>query len=128
MILIVEDNPPNAELLKLFLERKAGLTCTISTNAEEVLQLCNGGSIRLVIMDIQLNNTLLNGRAATGIELTKQIKENSKTSHIPVLLATAHAMKEQREHFLKESGANGYLIKPIEDYEILIAEIRKWIG
>jgi two-component system cell cycle response regulator DivK len=128
MILIVEDNQANAELLKLFLERKAGLNCVMSSKSDEVLELCQNGTISLVIMDIQLNNTFLDGKPITGIDLTKLIKHNPSTSHIPVLLSTAHAMKEQKEYFLRASGANGYLVKPFEDYAILIDEIRRWIS
>src|SRR5690348_8572051 len=120
MILIVEDNAQNAELLKLFLERKAGFHCAITTQADEVLSLCRKGIIDLVIMDIQLNNMFLDGKPVTGVDLTRLIKKDSITSKIPVLLATAHAMKEQREQFLHASDADGYLVKPIEDYDILI--------
>lgn len=128
MILIVDDNLPNAELLKLFLERKGNLQCRVSSKPEEILELCDSGQINLVIMDIQLNSTFLDGKPITGIEITQRLKQNPATQNIPVLLATAHAMKEQKEQFLKESGAQAYLIKPFEDYDILIAEIRRWIS
>ena len=127
MILIVEDNFENAELLRLFLERKANLPAVVETDGDEVIRRCQSGEVGLVIMDIQLNHTLLNNRAVNGIELTRFLKDDPKTAGIPVLLSTAHAMREQRESFLKESGGDGYLTKPIEDYDILIHEIRRLI-
>jgi CheY-like chemotaxis protein len=124
MILIVEDNLENAELLRLFLERKGGLECRICVDGEEIVDLCESGKIQLVVMDVQLNNTYLKGRPVSGVELTCVLKSNPSTRHIPVLIATAHAMREQREEFLKTSGAEGYFSKPVEDYDRLIAEIR----
>jgi len=128
MILIVEDNPENAELLRLFLERKANFSVIVETDGNEVVRRCQNGEVRLVIMDIQLNNTFLDNKAMTGIDLTRALKSDPKTSKIPILLSSAHAMREHRESFLKESGANGYLVKPIEDYDLLIAEIMRWMS
>ncbi len=127
MILIVEDNFENAELLRLYLERKAGLPGRICMAGDEIVQLCRSGQVQLVIMDVQLNHTLLQQKLVTGLELTHQLKADPLTAQIPVLLATAHAMRDQREQFLHSSGADGYLTKPVEDYEALIAEIRRWI-
>ncbi len=128
MILIVEDNAENAELLRLFFERKAGWPSRVCVEGEEVMRLCRSGEARLVIMDIQLHNTLLEGKRVSGVELTRRLKADPQTARIPVLLATAHAMWDEREQFLRESGAEGYLTKPIEDYDALIAEIRRWLG
>lgn len=125
MILIVEDNPENAELLRLFLERKAGLKSMVTVDGDLVLELCQSGNVDLVIMDIQLNHTFLHGKAATGVDLTRQIKANPDTASIPVLLATAHAMREQKEQFLRESGAEAYLPKPVENYDAFIAEVKR---
>lgn len=127
MILIVEDNFENAELLRLFLERKASLPAVVETDGAEVIRRCQSGEVKLVIMDIQLNHTFLDNKPVNGIELTRFLKNDPKTSKIPVLLSTAHAMREQRESFLKESGGDGYLTKPIEDYTLLINEIHRWI-
>lgn len=127
MILIVEDNMENADLLKLFLERKAGWECRICVNGEEIVELCQSGQIQLIIMDIQLNDTYLKGKAVSGVELACFLKSNPSTKNIPILIATAHAMREQRENFLKASGAEGYFSKPVEDYDQLITEIRHWL-
>jgi two-component system, cell cycle response regulator DivK len=127
MILIVEDNLANGELLKLFLERKAGLSCLICSDGDEIHKMCSEGKIQLVIMDIQLHNTFFQGHAVNGVELTRALKNDARTANIPVLLATAHAMREERDQFLLQSGAQGYLTKPVEDYDLLIAEVRQWI-
>lgn len=127
MILIVEDNTDNAELLLLFLERKAGLQSRICVNGDEIVELCRSGQVHLIIMDIQLNNTFLKGKAVSGVELTRFIKKDPSTMGIPVLITTAHAMREQREEFLRASGAEGYFSKPVENYDALIAEVQHWL-
>ncbi len=127
MILIVEDSVENAELLRLYLDRKAGMFCAICVNGDEVIRLCREGKVDLVIMDIQLNATFFEGKPVSGVDLTKCLKADSRTSRIPVLLATAHAMRDEREQFLQASGAEGYMTKPVEDYDALITEIRRWI-
>lgn len=126
MILIVEDNVENAELLRLYLDRKAGFYSSICVNGDEVLRLCRDGQVELVIMDIQLNSTFVAGKSVSGVDLTKTLKADPRTERIPVLLATAHAMRDEREQFLKASGAEGYMTKPVEDFDALIAEIRRW--
>jgi len=127
VILIVEDNAENAELLRLYFERKAGWTGCVCVEGNEIMRLCREGQARLVIMDIQLHNTFLDGKRVSGVALTRQLKADPRTARIPVLLATAHAMRDEREQFLRESGAEGYLIKPFENYENLIVEVRQWL-
>lgn len=126
MILIVEDNRENGELLKLFLERKASLKSMICTDGGKIIKECRGGEVELVIMDIQLNNTTLEGERVNGIELTRALKADPITVKIPVLLTTAHAMVDEREKFLREAGAEAYFTKPIDDYDSLIQEIQRW--
>ena len=46
-----------------------------------------------------------------GIDLLKAIRADSKLSHIPVLLITAEAKKEQII-MAAQAGVNGYIVKP----------------
>jgi len=45
-----------------------------------------------------------------------------------VLLATAHAMTGDRERFLRTSGADGYLEKPVYDAALLVEKVRELMG
>jgi CheY-like chemotaxis protein len=56
-------------------------------------------------MDIQLPGQ-------DGLSLTRQLKATTATSHIPVVVLTAHAMKDDRERAFA-AGCDGYLAKPI---------------
>ncbi len=73
-----------------------------------------------------------------GYEMTRRIKQNEKTSHIPIILLTAKSDKDSKLQGLG-LGADDYLIKPFDSDELLAriknlnrnkkdaaGEIRKW--
>ena len=51
------------------------------------------------------------------------LKSNPETASLPVILVTAHAMQGDREAFLKQSGADGYISKPVVDHQKFIQQI-----
>jgi YesN/AraC family two-component response regulator len=58
-----------------------------------------------------------------GLELTKRLKSNIKTCHIPIILLTAKVSLEQKLEGLEE-GADSYIPKPFNKQHLLI-RIRK---
>lgn len=123
-ILVVEDDRLTAQLFEIILKRKGGFDVTVTDDGEKIFELVNSGSIDLVIMDVSLSGTIVDGKPVDGIYLAKTIKENEKTSHIPVILATAHAMRGDAEKFLAESNADDYISKPITDHDSFIAKVK----
>jgi CheY-like chemotaxis protein len=127
-ILIVEDDPMNAKLFQLVLTRKASYSITITEDPDLVIREIRSGAADLVIMDVSLSNSVLDGEPVDGLEITRRLKSDPTTRHIPVLLATAHAMKGSREKFLRESGADDYISKPIVSADELIQRIESLIA
>lgn len=114
-ILLVEDNPQNRRLAQ-FLLNSRGYIVYEATTGEEALELAEAHLPDLILMDLQLPG--LDGFAATTI-----LKENAVTTDIPVIALTAYAMKGDREKAL-EAGCNGYITKPIDTKEFLMAVSR----
>jgi len=80
------------------------------TNVEEAedgaaaLQLLKKVPIDFVISDINMPNV-------NGFELLSSIKKNDSLKHLPVLMVTAEARKEDIVRAAQE-GAAGYIVKP----------------
>jgi protein-histidine pros-kinase len=114
-ILVVEDNPVNLKLITRFLS-KMGHTVTSAENGLLALQKLEAGIFDLVFMDIQMPEM-------DGIETTRRIREAEKENSfmgslpIPIIALTAHAMKGDREHFLK-AGMDDYISKPVQKHEL----------
>lgn len=105
MILIVEDNPMNAELMTDLLE-ECGYAVIHAASGEEGISLATNRLPDLVLMDVSL--PVLDGLSASRI-----LKDQAATANIPIVAVTAHAMKGDRERVLA-AGCAGYVTKPID--------------
>ncbi|MBI1852996.1 MAG: response regulator [Planctomycetes bacterium] len=124
-ILIVEDEPLNAILFEKILRKGGGFDVTVSENVDEILRLVRSGSVSLVIMDVSLSNSFYQGVAVDGVAITRLLKALPPANRVPVVLATAHAMRGDAERLIGESGADAYISKPILNYQDLIVTVRK---
>ena len=127
-ILVVEDDPMNAKLFQLILARKAGFAVEVTEDPARVLEVVRAGGADLIIMDVSLSNSAWDGVPVDGLEITRRLKLDPEARRIPILLATAHAMKGSKEKFLQESGADDYISKPIVSADELIQRIQTLFG
>ena len=104
-ILIVEDNELNRDMLSRRLERR-GFEVSIAVDGQEGLDMIKSKRPDLVLMDMDLP-------IIDGWEATRQAKNDSSISAIPIIALTAHALAEHREQ-AEEAGANDFDTKPIE--------------
>jgi two-component system chemotaxis response regulator CheY len=80
------------------------------TNADEAedgvvaLQKLKSGSFQFVVSDWNMPNM-------TGIELLRAIRADNDLKHLPVLMVTAEAKKENIIE-AAQAGASGYVVKP----------------
>lgn len=123
-ILLVEDDPINIKFIQTVLEKKGGFEVLVSEEVDEILRLAREADLAAIIMDVSLSRSSYEGRKVDGIFITKLLKQDPSTSHIPVLLATAHAMFGDREKYLELTGAEGYIAKPIHDPSELIEAVK----
>lgn len=125
-VMVVEDDPINAALFRMLLERRGGCRVTVSESPEDVLRLAREG-VDVIVMDISLKGSTYQGRPVTGVDLCRMLKASPETAAIPVVLATAHAMRGDDERLKAESGADDYLSKPVVDHQAFITQIQKWL-
>ena len=123
-VLVVEDDPHNALLFRKLLERRGGHAVIVTESAEEVIEHVRRAAIDLVIMDVSLANTSWHGESINGVELCRLLKADPSTATVPVMLATAHAMRGDAESFVAKSGADGYVSKPILDHAAFIEQVQ----
>jgi two-component system, cell cycle response regulator DivK len=122
-VLIVEDDPINLRVFSKILTKRGGLQVKGTEIVEEVLQYAQSGEIDAILMDVALANSSYQGKPVDGIKITQMLKADEQTANLPVILVTAHAMEGDRENFLKQSGADGYISKPVVDHEAFIYQI-----
>ncbi len=123
-VLVVEDDPVNAMLFERLLERRGGYRVTHTESPEEVFRYAREG-IDLILLDVSLGDSSLEGRPVSGVEICQRLKRDPATASVPVILATAHAMRGDEESLIAESGAEAYVAKPIEDHGAFMDQIRR---
>ena len=117
-ILIVEDSPVEAEMLRRILVR-SGYRVTLAKNGEEALQALREHPCALVMSDINMP-------VMDGYKLCHTIKLDEKLWGTPVILVTS--LSEPKDIIMAlDVGADGYVTKPyIED--ILLGRIRSLLA
>ena len=125
-ILVVEDDAVNAQLFRTLLERRFGCRVTVAERTEEVLSCARAG-VDAIVMDVSLRDAVHEGEPVSGVDLCRILKSDMRTAGIPVILATAHAMRGDDEKLLGESGADDYVSKPIVDLDGFVRKIQRWL-
>lgn len=101
-LLVVEDNDDIRDYIAESLE--ADYRISTARNGREGLELAQQQAPNIIVSDIMMPEM-------DGIELCRRVKEDIRTSHIPVILLTAKDTLQDKEEGY-ESGADSYLTKP----------------
>lgn len=110
LILIVEDEPPQAELLKYNLE-KAGFRTVIAGDGELALSMVEEESPDLVLLDWMLPEI-------SGIDICRRLRASQETKAIPIIMLTARGEEGDRVLGL-DVGADDYIVKPYSPKEMI---------
>lgn len=123
-VIIVEDNASVAKYFRYVLEHH-GYTAIVTESGDEVVQLAREPETVAVLVDVSLRATQHAGRYIDGLELSRILKEDEQTARVPVIIATAHVMAGDRERFLQESKADGFLRKPVVDPQDVLGLLKQ---
>ena len=122
-VLIVEDDLINARVFSKILTKRGGLYVKHTENVDKVMIIAQAKEADIILMDVSLSRSVYQGKSVDGIKITQMLKSNSNTASLPIILVTAHAMAGDREKFLKQSGADGYISKPVVDQQYFVNQI-----
>ncbi len=101
-LLIIDDND---DIRNFLVDKFSGyLTTDVAENGEEGLKKAIENNPDLIICDVMMPEP-------DGFEVTRQLKKEFQTCHIPVILLTAHSSLEHQLEGI-ESGADAYVMKP----------------
>lgn len=109
-ILIVEDNPDLRAFMRRILE--SDYSVIEAVDGEDGLARANSSIPDLIISDVMMPRM-------DGFELCRKLKANQKTDHIPLIVLTAKASRENKLEGL-QTGADDYLLKPFDEEELRI--------
>ncbi len=107
-ILLVEDNPDNADLVCALLGDDHDIT-VVTSGKQALAWLGNntGPLPNLLLLDISLPEM-------DGTELLRRLRSDTRFAVIPAIALTAHAMKDDRNRLLAV-GFDEYISKPIDE-------------
>jgi CheY-like chemotaxis protein len=110
VVLVVDDNQQNLELLQVYLE---DIDCRSvpAHNGLEALEIIRKNPPDLILLDVMMPKM-------SGFEVCKRIKNDPKTSDIPVIMVTALNEFRDIERGI-DSGTDDFLSKPVNKLELL---------
>jgi len=120
-ILIVDDDPDITEAMKVVLETE-GYTVYTAKDKEDGMEQLKTTKLDLIILDVIMNG----GR--DGFVLSRELKQDAKYKHIPILMVTAVREKTGID-FKSAAGDETWL--PLEDFldkpvkpEVLLKKVK----
>lgn len=117
-ILIVDDDTTNRYILKKILN-EANYETIEACNGKDALKISEIEKPSLVILDVNLPDI-------TGYEVGKQLKASATMNYIQVLSISSYYTKNEDWVHGLESGADNYLIKPVDSH-VLLAIIKSML-
>lgn len=123
-ILLVEDNPHDAELaLRALKKRNLSNHVAWVKDGAEAMDFIFGASTggkaapKVILLDLKLPKV-------DGLEVLRQLKGDERTKHIPVVVLTS-SREEQDIVQSYQLGVNSYIVKPVdfENFSEAVAQL-----
>jgi two-component system, cell cycle response regulator DivK len=112
-ILVVEDNDASRDALARRLQRR-GYEIVLAVDGQQAVSVARSAKPDLILMDLGLP-------IIDGWEATRQLKADTATQHIPIIVLSAHAMTNDRDLALA-AGGDDFDTKPVR-FQPLIEKI-----
>jgi two-component system chemotaxis response regulator CheY len=103
-VLVVDDFATMRKIVRNILKQIGFEDITEAEDGNAALRILKSDKIGLVVTDWNMPNL-------SGLELLQEIRKNSQTSNLPVLMVTAEGLKENVMEAVK-AGVNNYVVKP----------------
>lgn len=108
-ILIVDDDPVNLMVLRRLISRRAAYRIIEAIDGQSALDLAQANPhLDLILLDVQMGEI-------SGIDVCHILKNNPRTRAIPIILISAVHTDDASIAEGLESGADGYITKPVDD-------------
>lgn len=117
-VLIIEDSEEQSALIKHLLQ-KENIVCSAALNGTEGINKIRTGNYDCIILDLNLPDM-------DGISILKEVKEDPKTSHIPVIVYSSREIDQNDKQTLNEY-ASSYIKKNPEKLNLLLAETQLFL-
>ncbi|HET7825410.1 MAG TPA: ATP-binding protein, partial [Anaeromyxobacter sp.] len=107
--LVVEDSPPVLQVIHMSLRRE--FKVLTAPDGQKALEMVLREQPSLVVTDLMMPEM-------DGLELTRRLRADERTRHIPILMLTARGDVDDRVKGL-ETGVSAYLAKPFSPRELV---------
>ncbi|SDS01994.1 chemotaxis response regulator CheY [Pseudomonas oryzae] len=103
-MLVVDDFPTMRRIVRSLLKELGFNNVEEAEDGQDALNKLRSGKFEFVVSDWNMPNL-------DGLDMLKQIRADDNLKHLPVLMVTAEAKKENIIA-AAQAGANGYVVKP----------------
>jgi len=112
-VLVAEDNPALAAVIRLHLER-AAFQVEIARDGQEAWQRLQEETYALVITDQQMPHL-------SGCDICRRMRQDPRLAGVPVLMVTAKRLEIESSRIREELGVREVLPKPFSILELVEA-------
>ncbi len=110
LVMVVDDSLTVRKITTRMLTR-AGYEVVTAKDGVDALEQLNDISPTVMLLDVEMPRM-------DGFELTKRLRQDSKTKELPIIMITSRTADKHRDHAM-QLGVNAYLGKPYQEEELL---------
>ncbi len=116
---LIADDEANIRNILDFTLHAEGFTVVGARNGQEAFDLAVSELPDIIILDVMMPDI-------DGIEACRRLKQDERTSAVPVILLTARSGREDRERG-RDAGADAYVTKPFSPAKV-VGVLREMLG